>query len=154
MKEIPIGEGFVALVDDADYELVSAHKWCMHTIGYACTYIGTPKQEGFLLHRFLVGLGKGDKRCVDHINGNKLDNRRENLRICSHAENMRNRKINKNNTSGFKGVRRNHRGEKWCARIKVDGVMVGLGSYDTREAAHEAYKAAALKYHGEFASFG
>ena len=89
---------------------------------------------------------------VDHINGNRLDNRRKNLRICSQAENLRNRKRNKNCSSGFKGVyaRRN----RCQARITARGKCHYLGSFKTPEAAHEAYCKAARSLHGDFANYG
>ena len=103
------------------------------------------------MHREIAGLTWGDKLVVDHINGNPLDNRRTNLRVCTNAENMRNRGKNKNNTSGFKGVTYFKFAKLWKAQIKVDRKGVFLGYFKTPEAAHQAYCEAAAKYHGDFA---
>ncbi len=90
---------------------------------------------------------------VDHRNGNGLDNRRFNLREATHAQNMRNQKLNRNNKSGFKGVsyKRSHR--KWRACISMHGKTIELGYHDTPEIAYTAYCAGATKYHGEFARY-
>lgn len=87
---------------------------------------------------------------VDHINRDPLDNRRPNLRLCTIAENSRNRR-RPAGALGVKGVTR-HR-KKFRAQIKVDRKTIVLGSFETVAAAHEAYCAAAVRLHGEFASF-
>jgi len=87
---------------------------------------------------------------VDHINGDGLDNRKENLRVCTHAENIRNQKLNRLNTTGYKGVCVNR--EKWISRIKVNGKLLYLGRYNTPEEAAQVYDEAARKYFGKFAS--
>lgn len=90
---------------------------------------------------------------VDHINGNGLDNRRCNLRVCSHGENMRNRTMNRNNRSGYKGVYfdPDKNGRPWRAQIRANGRKHSLGRFDTAEQAYEAYQKAAERLHGEFA---
>jgi len=92
---------------------------------------------------------------VDHINGNKSDNRISNLRLANRHENGRNRKINANNTSGFKGVyfRRGLKVRSWQAMIPLNGKRISLGYFETPEKAGEAYKQAAIKYYGEFDYF-
>lgn len=85
---------------------------------------------------------------VDHINGDPFDNRRANLRFASHAQNMRNRKLQKNNLLKVKGVQKSR--DKFRARIRHAGVVYNLGVFQTIEEAAEAYKAAAKKLHGEF----
>lgn len=103
------------------------------------------------LHRAVVGAGRGQR--VDHIDGDGLNNQRSNLRVCSNAENIRNSGINSRNTSGFKGVARRGRGEKpaWEARIMVNGKTLRMGPFATKRAAAEAYDAAAIRLHGDFA---
>lgn len=91
---------------------------------------------------------------VDHINGNGLDNRRENLRLATHQQNLANQKLAKHNTSGYKGVSWNWRAKKWVARIQVNRKNLYLGSFDTPEQAHEAYCKKAIELYGEFANFG
>ena len=103
-----------------------------------------------ILSRILMSPTKD--QFIDHINGDRLDNRKANLRICTHAENMRNRKRNKNCSSGFKGVEK--RGNKWSSRITFNGIRHYLGSFDTPEKAHAAYCDEADRLHGEFCNYG
>ena len=98
-------------------------------------------------------MGEPNGKDVDHINRNPLDNRRENLRICTHQQNQYNRTKQSNNTSGFKGVSFNKEKQKFEARIGIDGKSKFLGYFDTAEKASECYKQAALKHHGDFARF-
>ena len=93
----------------------------------------------------------GIKFLVDHINGNKLDNRIENLRLASEDNNNKNRKIGSNKETLNKGVyRTKSKASPFCARINVDKKDIYLGAFSTAELAAEAYKEAAIKYHGEF----
>lgn len=107
------------------------------------------KMRGYLAHRMVLGLDAFDvdPQFVDHINGNTLDNRRSNLRVCSAAQNTQNRQ----GTSryGFKGISPN--GKRWQAKIASQGVVTCLGTYDTREAAARVYDAAARRMFGTFA---
>jgi hypothetical protein len=154
MKEIPLSRGLVALVDDEDYEELMKYKWSAMTSGYAhrATLISS-KPRKFLttsMHQYIMGLKHGDPRMVDHIDGNKRNNQRSNLRICTVSENGRNKKSTKN-TSGYKGVTWDKERGKWMAQIKVNKKLVYLGRYDDPHVAHKAYCEAALKLHGEFA---
>lgn len=90
---------------------------------------------------------------MDHRDGNKLNNRWDNLRLANSSQNQCNRRKSKSNTSGFKGVYWNKRHRKWRAKIGVFGKQKYLGFFKTPEAAFEAYKSAALELHGEFARF-
>lgn len=139
---VALGHGAFALVDDADYERVAKIYWALRTQrgkSYAVhghTY----------MHRFLLAPGPGTY--TDHINGDSLDNRRANLRICTAAGNARNkRKYGK--VSRFKGVMRNKPG--WSAMIWKDYERFYLGFYLREEDAARAYDAAAIEKHGEFA---
>lgn len=99
-----------------------------------------------MLGRFLLP----SERC-DHIDGNGLNNRRENLRLATLGQNQQNRRRNKNSTSKYKGVSWHVRVKKWQARIGIDCCRVHLGYFDTPEAAYAAYCEAAKRYHGDFA---
>jgi hypothetical protein len=101
-----------------------------------------------LLHRLLMGAGNGE--VVDHINGDRLDNRRCNLRLCSHAENMRNRRVHKNNSCGMKGVYYDPRRNVYRAQVRAHGRKFDLGAYALAQDAHAAYVLAASALHGEF----
>lgn len=155
MKEIALTQGFVAIVDDADYEKLAAHKWLCDRGLYAARKAPHPLHEGksylSYMHREILGLSFGDPRKADHRDGNGLDNRRSNLRIATHSQNMWNTKVPKHNTSGMKGVSWDRVNEKWIAQIRVNKKPIWLGRHDTAESAYSAYCEAALKYFGEFA---
>ena len=100
---------------------------------------------------FLYVLGRWPEAEIDHKDGNRLNNRWDNLREASHNENMWNMKRRRDNASGFKGVTWDKHRRKWTAHIKIDGRHIRLGLFRTPEAAHEAYKAKAIELFGEFA---
>lgn len=156
MAEIYTRKGVAILVDDEDFASLSKHVWRLDGLGYAGRNIRTPK--GTLvchrIHRQIMGLEIGDKRRVDHINGNKLDNRRANLRIASQAQNLHNRGAQRNNTSGYKGVTYNKRDGCWVAEITANGQRERFYGFKSAEDAHRAYCDAASRMHGEFANMG
>jgi len=91
---------------------------------------------------------------TDHINGNGLDNRRSNLRVCTRAQNALNTGAYSNNKSGFKGVSLDYKYKvKWRADIQVNGKQIFLGYFDTKELAYQAYVEACTKHHKEFANY-
>ncbi len=141
------------MVDDKDFERISSMKWTLNSPSSQWPYARSFVRQGVYIsmHRMIVDCPDGLE--VDHINGNTLDNRRCNLRVCTHAENMRNRKINKDNKSGYKGVYLDKKYKTWRAQIKVSGQKRYLGSYKTAEAAAEAYRTYAEILHKEFARF-
>jgi hypothetical protein len=155
MKQIPLsgkkGEGLFLLVDDGDYEKFGHYRWHLSTNGYptTSTYNSETKKDKLLkLHRLIMGYPKG--LTVDHINGDKLDNRRSNLRICTQAENSRNRKKPEGNNK-YKGVRLQETSKRFRAVIRVNGKYISLGGYATEEEAAMAYNEAAYIYFGKFA---
>jgi len=104
------------------------------------------------LHRYLLGLKKGDPRTGDHIDHDTLNNLDENLRIATHAEQIRNQRMKKCNSSGFKGIWKPKRSLKWRAKVVLNRKVVFLKDFSTPEEAHAAYCEAVKKFHGEFAS--
>lgn len=132
------------LVDNKDFKYVNQYTWHLSR-GYATSRVkNTPTR----LHRFLLNPKKNE--LTDHINRNKLDNRRQNLRISTHKQNMSNRIKQSNNSSGYKGVRFLRDCDKWSARISKDG-RINLGIFRSKIQAARAYDKAALKIYGKFA---
>lgn len=150
-REITLTKGQVAWVSECDYASLITFKWYAnkHYKGFYRAMRVDEKKNPVYMHRQIMGLVPGDGLEVDHINRNELDNRRENLRVCTREENVRNQAKRITNTSGFKGVSRK-RG-KWRATIFMNWKQISLGSFDTPELAYEAYCAAAKRLHGEFA---
>jgi hypothetical protein len=149
-KIITLTKGKETIVDDEDFEELSKHKWhCSH--GYAArSYWCAPyKHKTIFMHREIMCVPP--EMDTDHINGNELDNRRENLRICVHAENRRNSKKNANNISGYKGVSWSKGHEKWKAVIKISYKQEHLGYFKNVLDAARAYDKAAKNIFGEFA---
>ena len=150
MKLIKLTRGKITEVCDADYEwLTSMGSWCCKK-GYAAR---TTRQNGIdrmvLMHRLIMDAPEDVQ--VDHIDGNKLNNQRNNLRLCTGAENQRNRGVLSNSRSGIKGVSWYPPSRKWQAKIKVDGQQIHLGCFHNWADAAAAYDKAAVEYHGEFA---
>lgn len=158
MKEIPLTRGYVALVDDEDYERISAFKWCAH-VGHrkdgsiAGIYAGRGwqvdgKNKYELLHRSVLRMSD-PKIKIDHKNHNGLDCQKHNLRVATHENNTRNARLRRDSSSGFKGVSL-HKDGKWRAYIGSEPVTY-LGLFVTKEDAARAYNVAAEKMFGEYA---
>jgi len=145
------GRSYEVIVDAVDSWLLDAHRWYI----LRGKYVYRParvngERVSIYLHRLIAGAAKGLD--VDHADRNTLDNRRANLRVCRHAENLRNSKRPASNTSGVKGVyRRKSKSLQWVAEIKVDGRKYWLGAHETLETARLAREKAAARLHGEFA---
>lgn len=159
MKKIPLTRGQFALVDDDDYAELSGYKWYATkspNAWYAHRQFrhntiknkkGQGKQIYVSMHRQIMKAPKSKN--IDHKNGNGLDNRKSNLRFCTHAENMRNQKTM---SCGYKGLRKTPDGKKWGVQICVDGVRHNLGLFTSQKAAAKEYDKLAKLLHGEFAA--
>ena len=146
VAKIPLGinakDGYAIV--DKEYAYLADKNWRKTHYGYAIR-----SEDKILLHRAITSANNDE--VVDHANGDPLDNRRVNLRLCTQGQNVKNQKVKKNNTTGVKGVCI-MRG-KYVARIKVNYKNHWLGSFEKLEDAAKAYREAAIKYHGEFARF-
>jgi hypothetical protein len=154
--EIPLTQGQVALIDDEDFELVLAYKWNAdlnkHTKSfYAVTNVTKPdgKRTKLLMHRLIMRAQKGQQ--VDHIHHLTLDNRKQELRLCTRNENAHNTGRRIDNASGYKGVSWHKSTQKWRAEIQVDGKRKHLGCFSDADRANEVCMAARAELHGEFA---
>lgn len=154
MKEIQVtGSENPMLVDDDDFVRLSAFFWRLASNGYAIRSLknakGTWTTEG--AHRTSMGLSPGDGVCVDHRNGVRLDNRKNNLRLCTNRENQWNQREHKDG-SGYKGVCFAKASGKWQTSIKIGDKVKYLGQFETPELAHEFYCLAADMIQGDFAN--
>lgn len=143
-----------AIVDDEDYERINQYKWYPQKIGkniYACRreHITRNKGNYILMHRYILDY-IGDSY-VDHKDGDGLDNRKENLRLCTKNQNHYNSCVRSDNTSGYKGVYYHKGAKKWMAYITKDQKRIHLGLHKNKEDAAVAYNKAAEEYFGEFA---
>lgn len=139
MKRIPLTQGKFALVDDEDFEYLSQWKWHVtNTIGMPHGY--ARRTGSVYMHRVITKAP--NEKVVDHKNGNTLDNRKQNLRVCTDGGNQANRnKVNVNNTSGISNVyfsKDKNRIKRWRAIVKRNYRKINLGSYLTKQEASEA----------------
>lgn len=154
MKIITTSKNFQIIVDDEDYYYLSQWKWSVSNSGYAQRMKSLPqvdgkrKKIGIYMHRDIVNAKKGDH--VDHINCNKLDNRRCNLRICSRSQNMMNTKSHKDSLSNYKGVCWSKKENKWIARICVNYKTERIGCFLSETEAAMAWNKRAKEIFGEF----
>lgn len=157
--EIQLTKGYVAIVDEQDADLALFNWFASETrySVYAATNVwGDGRYRIKKLHRMIME--KELNRCllkteiVDHVDTNTMNCARSNLRLCNTPQNAKNRKRNRGNKIGLKGVHIRDSG-RFFAQIQVDGKKISLGTYDTAEQAHAAYCEAAKKYHGEYARF-
>ena len=154
--KVVLTQGKFALIDREDYPKIAPYKWCYHAIqGYAIAtvyYVNPRRDRGqttFGMHRIITNAPVGIE--VDHINGDKLDNRKQNLRLCLKRSNQANTGPRRHNKSGYKGVCLDKESGKFKAQININGRRKSLGRYNTPEEAALIYNEAAIAEYGEFA---
>lgn len=157
MKQIPLTQGKFALVDDADFEWLNQWKWTYTAQGYAYRQDWGkrvnkkyPYRKTIYMHRLILGLTSRFQES-DHINGDRLDNQRHNLRTCNSRQNKANQPKKKNSVWKYKGVNFQEKSGLWIARIRDNGRIKSLGCFQNAEDAATAYNFAAYELHGEFA---
>ena len=148
---IPLTRGKFAIVDAEDAARVRAHNWCAVSSGNGF-YAGrgeynsqSLKSKSILMHRFIMGAGIGQE--IDHINGDRMDNRKRNLRFCTRAQNAANAAAHRDSTSSYKGVSWNKKDRRWVAHLRNKH----LGNFKAEKSAAIAYDAKAREAYGEFA---
>ena len=133
--------------DKKDYPKIKDYYWCVIKRSHEviCSTNNIPNRK---LHRYLMGDPQGME--VDHINHNRADCRKENMRVCTHQQNEYNVPKQRNNSTGHKGVTYHKSYGKYMARISVDHKRITLGFFDTAVEAYNAYVNASQKYHGTY----
>ena len=150
---IPLTQGQNAIVDAADFEWLSQWNWYAAWSKFTHSFYArrqTADNRTVRMHRIILRCKRSDEE-GDHKNHNTLDNRRNNLRKCTHPQNGRNAQKSRCNTSGYKGVTWDKDWGKWVASIVVNRRRHHLGGFDDRARAARAYKNAALRFHAAFA---
>lgn len=150
MKKIKLTQGKETIVDDDMFEYLNQWKWHCDSNGYAARYTSSKlgDRRMVLMHR-VVAITPEDM-FTDHINRDRLDNRKENLRVCTHSQNQANRNMNKNNTSGHRGVRWDKDRGKWYTSIDCNKETTFLGRFDDPKEAARVYEEKAKELFGEF----
>lgn len=148
MEIITLTDGSHVAVDDRDFATLSDHRWHRNSHGYAVRY---ENRRAVLMHRVIVAAPQGQR--VDHADGDRLNNTRANLRLCTHSQNIANQSGHRGRRAKFKGIEFDRRNtlRPYRARITANGVRYWLGCFRTEEEAARCYDSAALSLFGEFA---
>lgn len=149
MKEIPLSQGKVALVDDDMFDYLNQWKWCAHKDHY--TYYAQRREGNRIIHMHRLVLNAQKGQFLDHKNPNGLDNRKSNLRFATSGQNNQNSRKAKGQSSQYKGVCWRKRNQKWRAQITLYGKCIHLGYYYNEIVAAWVYDQMAIKLFGEFA---
>lgn len=139
---------YTIIFDDEDYNLINQYHWFIDSWGYC---VANKNYKTIYMHRLILEHNNVDitDKEIDHINRNKLDNRKENLKTCSRYENSINRDIFKNNKSGYKGICWSKKYNKWRVYITVNKKQIHLGYFNDKEKAINCRRNAEIKYFGK-----
>lgn len=151
MQIIVLTQGKFAIVDDEDYQELSKYKWYVGSRGYAIRHpkmIKGIRKGHIAMHRIIINAPDGME--VDHRDGNRLNNQKVNLRICTRKQNLHNQKTAKNNKSGYRGISYRNKDQVWVASLACDGKIYSRWC-KTKQKAIETWNMLAKKYYGEFA---
>lgn len=150
IARVPLTRGYEAIIDAEDVPLIQGRSWCavkgLSGIIYAKSSVG--RHGALYMHRVIAG--SPISKITDHKDGNGLNNRRSNLRVCGYSQNAANKKARASSSSGLKGVCWDKNSGKWQATIRVNGRETYLGQYATKEEAHAVYVVAGNAAYGEF----
>lgn len=148
-RRIELTNGGYTMIDAADYPLASQYRWHRNSNGYARATVWRDGQSWTVyLHRLIINAQSGTD--TDHINGDRLDNTRPNLRSCSHSQNMANQHCVRGR-SKYRGVTYHVKRRCWYAEIKHAGRRIFIGAYDSEVQAAQAYNVRAIELYGAFA---
>lgn len=157
MKKIALTQGYFAVVNNRDYDFLMQWNWVADkrkNVVYATRNqtVATNKTKKIYMHRVILGL-TDRKTHVDHIDGNGLNNRRSNIRECTHVQNCMNKGVSKANTSGVRGICWSKKDKRWRVRIGHNGKDIGVGYFRSLEQARNARIKAETELYGEFSFF-
>lgn len=148
--ELQLNKGYSTVIDDSDYWVVSGLTWYAQINHDGKVYVAASSgHRSVYMHRLIMGIWDS-KVQVDHKDSNSLNNRRDNLRLCTKQQNEWNKAAYPRNTSGYKGVTFHKRVGRWSTAIRENGKCKHLGYFDTAYDASLAYAEAAKELHGQF----
>jgi hypothetical protein len=141
---------WLVMVDDEDYDFLNQHYWQVDKFkSVGCHTKVDGKRKNILIHRLIMKPPKGVE--IDHIDGNRLNNQKSNLRFATSSQNKINRGARKDCKSGYKGVSWHKQRNCWTSRLMIDGKYQHLGLFKDKHKAAQVYNDNALKHYGEYA---
>jgi hypothetical protein len=156
---LELTRGYRTTIDANMYNLIRPHRWHVMTSNNKQYAIHTKrinkdvnhgKNKCIMMHRLIMGVKEYNGTVIDHIDGDGLNNRKSNLRVCTHSENHMNQKVRINSFTGLKGVFYDKRRNYYYSSIIVNSKCIYLGSFESPDMAKKAYDNAAIKHFGEF----
>jgi hypothetical protein len=148
--EITLTNNEICIIDDEDFLKIKNYNWYASKCKNITYATGYNKKDKQYMHRLIMNASKSE--IIDHINNNGLDNRKQNLRICTVSQNAQNNRKRRDTSSIYKGVCYNKRNSKWMASLKINGKFKYLGEFKEEIDAAKAYNNKAIELFGEFAN--